>query len=539
MSMINEKHSQKPSDTGDVEEGSARSPEAQHIEEREAHQDPSVESSALDEQDDFSVTGPTHAVPSSRAMDFRRRDVSTDGELAPNDIAGDYVIQQKIGWGGCSTVYAAAHRATGQPVAVKVMHAGLADSPRQVQRFAQEAQAVRLIQHPSIVEIRDIGRLADGRPYIVMELLRGVNLASLLRTRGRFSPRQALELLQPVSESLTMAHEAGIIHRDIKASNIVLATDDDGTQRVKLLDFGIAKLATGAGGGAMQTTVGHVLGTPHSMAPEQIRGLPVDGRTDIYALGALLFRLLTGKHPFEGCDAIALTRMHIETPPPAPSQLAPVSPAVDAVVRKAMEKDPARRYQTVRELIEALHQAVDARSTSAETTAQALGIYVEVRVPEDEEPDDEVIDDLMSVLDIAEHMLREQGCAVPLITSNAVLGTLLAPAGEVEAWRARAADTASALARAIAGRVDADQRVRVNVCVHQDDAVVRPGRGGLEIVGGAIVDVGSWAPTYDLDGVCATPEALGRPRTRDDHRSYVRIGVGSGSGSGVGSGSPE
>ena len=514
MSMSHEKHSQRPSDTadvtdiGDVAEGTERSPD-----------DPGVEHP--DDQDDLSVTGPTHAVHPSRAVDFRRADMHMDGELAPNDTAGDYTIRQKIGWGGCSTVYAATHRITERQVAVKVMHAGLADSPRQVQRFAQEAQAVRLIQHPTIVEIHDIGRLADGRPYIVMELLRGVNLASLLRTEGRFSPREALELLEPLSESLTMAHEAGIIHRDIKASNIVIVSDDDGTRRVKLLDFGIAKLATGTGGGAMQTTVGHVLGTPHSMAPEQIRGLLVDGRTDIYALGALLFRLLTGKHPFEGCDAIALTRMHIETPPPAPSQLAPVSPAVDAVVRKAMEKDPDRRYQSVRELIEALHEAVDARSASIEMSAQALGIYVEARVPEDEEPDDEVIDDLMSVLDIAEQALRAEGFVVPLVTSNAILGALLAPGDE--AWPARAMDAARALARELARRVDADERVRVNICVHQDEAVVRPTRSGLEIVGGAIVDIGSWAPTYDLDGVCATPEALGRARARDGHRSYVTI----------------
>jgi eukaryotic-like serine/threonine-protein kinase len=476
--------------------------------------------------DEVSVTGPTHVVlPINRAVEMRLPGEHLDGELAPGELAGEYVIRQKIGWGGCSTVYAAEHRTSGESVAVKVMHAGLADSPRQVQRFAQEAQAVRLIQHPTIVEVHDIGRLRDGRPFIVMELLRGVNLASLLRTQGRFSPREAQELLEPLGEALTMAHEAGIVHRDIKASNVIITSDESATSRVKLLDFGIAKLTDSLGGGTMQTTVGHVLGTPHSMAPEQIRGLPVDGRTDIYALGALLFRLLTGKHPFEGCDAIALTRMHIETPPPAPSQLAPVSPTVDAVVRKAMEKDPDRRYQTVPELIQALREAVGTSGASVEENARALAVYVEARVPEGEEPDDAVVDDLMGVLDIAEQAFVAHDFAVPLITGNAILGVVLVRDDDLEAWRRRAMDLAADMEREIALRADADERVRINVCLHLDDAVVRPGQGEREIVGGPVLDVGSWAPKHDMDGVCATSEGLGFTRSdRQGARSYVRIG---------------
>lgn len=448
---------------------------------------------------------------------------TTDGDLPRGTVSGDYVIREKIGWGGCSTVYAGAHRKTGQPVAIKVMHRGLAESPKQVQRFVQEAQAVRLIQHPTIVEVYDIGRLADGRPYIVMELLRGVNLAALLRSQGRLSPAEALEILEPVCAALSVAHEAGIVHRDIKASNVVILDSDGAERRVKLLDFGIAKLVGTFGAGSMQTTVGHVLGTPHSMAPEQIKGKPVDGRTDVYALGALLYRLLTGRHPFEGCDALALTRMHLHAEAPVPSRFAPVSPALDAVVRKCMEKDPARRYQDVGAFVSGLRETVDARRR--EEMARALGIYIEGRMTGDGEPDDAIIDDLMGVLDIAEQIFARHSFSVPLSTSNAVLGAVAVPEGQLEACRRQVMDVAAELEHEISLRPDADERVNVNLCLHVDDAVVRPHPDGAEIVGGAIVDIGAWAPKQSIDGVCATPETLdmAAPSGERSAHSYVRI----------------
>jgi serine/threonine-protein kinase len=406
------------------------------------------------------------------------------------------------------------------------MHPGLAESPRQVQRFIQEAEAVRIIRHSTIVEVYDIGRLPDGRPFIVMELLDGANLAALIQTRGRLSPREALEVLEPIGEALSMAHAAGIVHRDIKASNIVIVEREDGRE-VKLLDFGIAKLIHG-GATSMQTTVGHVLGTPHSMAPEQIRGQKLDGRTDIYALGALLYRLLTGKHPFEGCDTITLTRMHVYTQPPPPSQSAPVSPALDAVVRRAMEKDPDNRYDSVVAFIQALREAVGTASSTAHDHGRAVGIYVEARVDSGLDADDELLDDLANILDIAEEVFVEGGFTVPLQTGNAILGALLLPDGDdAEVERRRAMDVAATLDQELSERPEADDRIAINVCMHVADVSVRSSGEAREIIGGELMDVGMWAPKRSIEGVCATPETLGFAlEARDGNsRSYVRIGA--------------
>lgn len=449
--------------------------------------------------------------------------------LHPGDEVDGYTIKRKIGWGGCSTVYSAQRRTDGHFVAIKVMHPGLADSPRQVQRFKQEHTALRAVQHPTIVQVSDIGHLADGRPYMLMELLKGTNLAALLQTRGRFSPTETLEILRPICEALTIAHNSGIVHRDIKASNIIIEQTDSRRQ-VKLLDFGIAKLL-GSNSGGMQTTVGHILGTPHSMAPEQIKGQPVDARTDIYALGALLYRMLTGKHPFDGNDAVTLTRMHIDTPVPPPSQSAPVSPDIDGVVRRAMEKSPRNRFDSAQSFIEALADAVGGSSPRVEESMQALALYVDVQIDEGSDNDDDALDDLMNILDIAEQLFIDHDILIPLQTGNAILGALLIPEAEAEdEVRQRVMELAEILDRDIGARMDADEQVWVNICLHRDEANVRSASNPPEIVGGAILDVGSWAPARAIEGVCATPETLGMAlEARDGNaRSYVRIGPSTG-----------
>ncbi len=473
----------------------------------------------------LSDTQTTHLVETERdSLGAVQRDGNAM-TLKPGMLAGDYIIRSKIGWGGCSTVYSARHRRSNQEVAVKVMHPGLAESPRQVQRFVQEAKAIRAIQHPSMVRIYDIGRLPhSGRPYIVMELLHGANLSALLRSRGRFSPNEALDILAPVTEALGMAHEAGIIHRDIKASNIIVLSEGGSKWQIKLLDFGIAKLLGGIGVGSMQTTVGHVLGTPHSMAPEQIRGQPVDARTDIYALGALLYRLLTGHHPFEGFDALALTRMHIHSPPPAPSQTAPVPPALDAVVRKAMEKQPDQRYQTALEFIHGLRQAIGSHSQF--NVGRAIGLYVEARINDGGEVDDAVVDDLMNILDLVEHIFTEHTFSIPFNTGNAILGALPVSEDNLQNMRAKAMDLATELEYTISSRSFASTRVGINLCLHIDDATLRKNAlNHTDVVGGPIVDIGAWAPQQMFDGVCVTAEMLGMANSQsgDGERTYVRL----------------
>ena len=243
----------------------------------------------------------------------------------------------------------------------------LAASPQMVTRFVREAQAVNMIKHPAIVDIYEFDTLPDGRPFYVMELLEGTDVRSLLNERGRFTPAEVLEILEPVCSALQVAHEQGIVHRDLKASNIFVKTSG-GTRSIKLLDFGIAKLMHPDASEAGLTVVGTRLGTSYTMAPEQIRGDGVDPRTDIYALGVVLYHLLTGQYPFRAETMTDIERMHLEAPPPRPSQAAAVSPAFDAVVLRCMEKTAERRYQSVKAFIEALREAVGTKTDKPEIT---------------------------------------------------------------------------------------------------------------------------------------------------------------------------
>ena len=281
-------------------------------------------------------------------------------------------MKKELASGGGGTVYEAQHRILGRRAAVKVLRRQLAASPQMVARFVQEARAVNMIKHPNIVDIFEFGELPDGRPFYVMELLEGIDLRSILNERGRFPPGEVLEILEPVCSALQAAHDHGIVHRDLKASNIFIAKVA-GKRVVKLLDFGIAKLMQPDAGEGGLTVVGTRLGTSYTMAPEQIRGDGVDARTDIYALGVVLYHLLTGQYPFRAETMTDIERQHLEAPPPRPSQAAPVPPALDAIVLRCMEKTADRRYQSVKAFIEALRDAAGAKTAEPEVTARGRG----------------------------------------------------------------------------------------------------------------------------------------------------------------------
>src|ERR1700689_1135896 len=189
--------------------------------------------------------------------------------LSPGTIAGAYVLKKEIASGGGGTVYEAQHKVLGRKAAVKVLRRQLAASPQMGTRFLREAQAVNMIKHPAIVDIYEFDTLPDGRPFYVMELLEGTDVRSMLNERGRFSPAGVLEILDPVCSALQVAHEHGIVPRDLKASNIFVATAGE-KRTVKLLDFGIAKLMHPDASEAGLTVVGTRLGTSYTMAPEQI-----------------------------------------------------------------------------------------------------------------------------------------------------------------------------------------------------------------------------------------------------------------------------
>jgi serine/threonine-protein kinase len=435
--------------------------------------------------------------------------------LRAGTVAGVYVLERPLASGGGGTVYEAKHRLLGRRAAVKVLRRELASSPQMVARFLREALAVNLIKHPNIVDIYEFGELPDGRPFYVMELLNGTDLRSMLTTRGRFHPTEIVAILTPVCSALDAAHAQGIVHRDLKASNIHV-DQRGGEQTVKLLDFGIAKLIHPDAGDVGLTVAGARLGTSYTMAPEQIRGGAIDARTDVYALGVVLYHLLTGQYPFRGEQMTDIERLHLESPAPRPSQSAPVTQRIDAVVLRAMEKQPERRFPSAKAFITALTEAVGMPRGAASAPvgkARAIAIFVDVRATDAADAEsDELLDDVSSVLDAAEHQLRENGWQLPLQTGNALLGAKLLPSEEAEAKaiRAEGIGVAKTLFAWVSARAGAHGDVHVNITVHVDDAETKDSEdvaGGKEIVGGGVASIGTWAPRDNVPGVHVTVAA--------------------------------
>jgi hypothetical protein len=434
--------------------------------------------------------------------------------LKPGTLCGAYVLKKELASGGGGTVYEAHHRILGRRAAVKVLRRQLAASPQMVARFVQEARAVNMIKHPSIVDIFEFDDLPDGRPFYVMELLEGIDLRSILTERGRFPPGEVLEIFEPVCSALQAAHDLGIVHRDLKASNIFIATGGE-KRVVKLLDFGIAKLLHPDAGEGGLTVVGTRLGTSYTMAPEQIRGDGVDARTDIYALGVVLYHLVTGQYPFRGETMTDIERQHLEAPPPRPSQAAPLPAALDAIVLRCMEKTADRRYQSVKAFMEALRDAVGTKTADAEVKARGAAIYVEIRIADGADAEsDEVLDDTSAILDATEHSFRGAGMTLPLQTGNAIIGArvLSADAGTASGEREAALALANSLAGELGSRPSAHASVHVNIAVHIADAVVKDSAetaGGKEIVGGELLSTADWAPHENVAGVHVTDAARG------------------------------
>jgi serine/threonine-protein kinase len=432
--------------------------------------------------------------------------------LKPGTLCGAYVLKKELASGGGGTVYEASHRILGRRAAVKVLRRQLASSPQMVARFVQEARAVNMIKHPSIVDIFEFDDLPDGRPFYVMELLDGIDLRTILNQRGRLPPAEVLEILEPVCSALHAAHELGIVHRDLKASNIFIASVG-GQRVVKLLDFGIAKLLHPDAGEGGLTVVGTRLGTSYTMAPEQIRGESVDARTDIYALGVVVYHLLTGQYPFRAETMTDIERQHMEAPVPRPSQAAPIPPALDAVVLRCMEKTAERRYQTVKAFIEALRDVVGSKTAEPELIARGAAVLVEIRIADGADAEsDEILDDTSAILDAAEQSLRGAGMTLPLLTGSAIIGArvLSDDVGKAAAERDATVELANALAEELAARPSAHAQVHVNMAVHVARAVVKASSDapdGKEIVGGELLSMGDWAPQQSVDGVHVTAAA--------------------------------
>jgi len=284
-------------------------------------------------------------------------DLSEEADVAvtPGMMVGEYMVERTIAEGGMGAIYAGIHPVISKRVAIKVIAKRYAADPKAVARFVLEARSVNQIGHHNIVDIFSIGELDDRRNYLVMELLDGLALSQILLKAKRLKPGEVLPVYEQLCDALDAAHKKGFIHRDLKPDNIIVLRRPP-RPFIKILDFGLAKLR-----GALvsnNTEVGTVLGTPEYMAPEQCRGAPVDARTDIYALGVMLFELVTGQKPFTDPSPLRILTMHQHQAPTPPSKLAPIGKRLELVILRAMAKDPATRYASTMELVDDLRRAV-------------------------------------------------------------------------------------------------------------------------------------------------------------------------------------
>ncbi len=269
--------------------------------------------------------------------------VEEPAELTPGSLLGDYRIDGKIQEGAMGVVFAATHTFLGRRAAVKVIRNDLPGQAKLIERFIREACAAGKICHPNIVDVFSFGTLSDGRPYFVMELLRGQSLTDHLRC-GALSIAESVSILEQVCRALKVTHAHGVIHRDLKPDNIFLVGEKDEPVLVKLLDFGVAKLVSGDAGGPRCTREGAVIGTPLYMSPEQARGQEVDYRSDVYSLGVVTFEMLCGDLPFAASGAVRTVVSHLSDTVPRPSSLrAEIAAPLDRLLLQMLSREPAER----------------------------------------------------------------------------------------------------------------------------------------------------------------------------------------------------
>jgi len=289
-------------------------------------------------------------------------------------IDSRYRVLEIIGSGGMGVVYKVEHLRMGKVAAMKVLHGELAEDPEVIGRFHREAKAVSRLHHPNTVQVFDFGAFR-GSMYLIMEYVRGLDLGSLVKRDGAMPFDRAAPLFGQICAALGEAHGLGIVHRDLKPENILVTRTHRGRDFVKVLDFGLAKLSEQESR-ADVTDRGSIVGTPYYMSPEQIRGDEVDVRSDIYSLGALMYRVLTGEHPFRAKTPIGVLTKHLTAELVPPSERKPgagITRGIDHLVCRAMEKDAAHRWQTVTELLEEVEQVyVELHSDTAPTGIPGL-----------------------------------------------------------------------------------------------------------------------------------------------------------------------
>ena len=368
----------------------------------------------------------------------------------PTPTVDGYRIDRLIGEGGFGQVWRATREHDGTLVAIKVLHLELIRSNDALTRFERELRATGRLDHRHVVRALDNGTLLDGRPFIVLEYIEGPSLRDVIHERGSLPPHEMLAILEPLCEALTEAHAVDLVHRDVKASNVILGHDAQGPRPV-LLDFGLVKLLDAEGPGL--TSSRSMLGTPAAMAPEQMKGLPVTAATDVYAIGLLAFHMLTGAPAFAGTPGVVQSYLQVHGPRPRPSAKVDIDPAIDEPIVRALAPEPAARFASPRDFVAALRAIIqpgDEKTTEqdvitlyveggpvelaqAATFAANTGMTIAMTAP----------DSLIAVarrLDVSEHRTRLQELAsaakVAVGKSRATIcgGVVDGPALDVEGW---------------------------------------------------------------------------------------------------------
>ncbi len=296
-------------------------------------------------------------------------------QLAPGTMVGGFRVESKLGEGGMGAVYACVHPVIGKRAAAKVIHESAIRTQHATERFIQEARLVNAIRHPNLVDVFGFATFDDGRPVLIMELLEGETLRDLLERDGRLAPTLAIDLTLQVLDGLGAAHLAGVVHRDLKPDNLFVVPDRGGGPVVKILDFGIAKLLEPTGRDGPVTGADFTIGTPEYMSPEQCRGSDVDGRSDLYAVGIILFEMLVGGRPFHAVSAGEYVGQHLYVAPPRISDVQPsLDPALAAVVEALLEKSPEARPPTAQALTGLLRSVRSTLGAPARSDAATLAV---------------------------------------------------------------------------------------------------------------------------------------------------------------------